>query len=288
MLDLDFLLAPVSDDDPCGPDLRWDPEFTSLVNALVQSLAGSKGAVSTDEDGVPDPSDLSGLLKRTQAFSSRTKDLRLTCLLAQGAWLCFGLAGFADGIEAVVESAAAWPDAASGVHPRAEEGEDDLVERAAPLGKLLHRVPSLCATVGWGATVDPSVRADVSARLRVLFGAWSQRLEPAFGPDLPPVSEVWRVLSGLLGAAPATPAEGDDAAPAALELPGVAPDGWDLLQRALERLVEQHPHSPAVPVLRMLASWRDLDLLQIAERLGQAGLKMDAFLDALRKHQTKI
>ena len=43
--DLSPYLAPVSDGDPCGPDLRWDPEVTGLDTVVAQVF-------SADEQGV--------------------------------------------------------------------------------------------------------------------------------------------------------------------------------------------------------------------------------------------
>ena len=35
-------LSPVDEDDPCGPDLRWDPEFLALNDAFASVAAASR------------------------------------------------------------------------------------------------------------------------------------------------------------------------------------------------------------------------------------------------------
>ena len=61
VVDLDQLLAPISDDAPCGPDLRGDPEFREIEDAPAE-FAGMK------------PPELIKLVRRCADMLARSKD----------------------------------------------------------------------------------------------------------------------------------------------------------------------------------------------------------------------
>ena len=288
------LLTPVSGSDPCGPDRRWDPEFTSLLSDFEAATADTEGAVvgaeTADDAGVS----LDSLLVRADGLLATTKDIRVLSIRAEVAWRQRGLEGFHDALEDMLQLLARWPDPREGIHPRADdEDETDLGERAAPLAKLLHRVPSLAATVGWGNTPESPERLTIAARLQDLFASWTSRTQAALGGDAPTATTAWRALLAVL-APVLTHAGHDDAGEAdrgeerteAATARGIAPesDAWDVLERACELMAKQSPHSPAIPALRVVASWRNLDILELANRLKPSGITLEAQLDAYRKY----
>ena len=192
-------LTPVAEDDPCGPDLRWDPVFTGLMDAFAAAFSSAdEGSVLGAEVVRSDRRTFEEVAAMAAALSARTRDLRILAVHAEASWLDGGLAAFADAMEDVAAVVETWPGHSDGVHPRADEIDGDLGERTAALGRLLNRVPALAATVGWSADTDAGRKARSSAVLRGVFGRWKDRLEPAFGADLPSSTEAWRSLEGLL------------------------------------------------------------------------------------------
>jgi len=88
------LLAPISADAPCGPDLEYDAAFLALEHALDAAYA--ERAVGP-EDGAP-AVDWKQVAAQAQALLRRTLDLRVAVVLTK-AWLHLqGLAGLARGL----------------------------------------------------------------------------------------------------------------------------------------------------------------------------------------------
>lgn len=71
MADLDALLRPVSDEDPTGPDLGYDPDRQAI-----------EGAFDAAADG-DDPVDWRDVVRRIEDQSGRTKDIWLAVYLAR-------------------------------------------------------------------------------------------------------------------------------------------------------------------------------------------------------------
>lgn len=278
------LLVPVREDDPCGPDLRWDPEFLRLTHMFDAASSGQDDAAVDAETVAADRATFRDIIDSAGVLSGRTKDLRILVLYAQAAWHDGGLVAFTGAMADLVSMVEAWPGHRDGIHPRADEEDGDLGERAAPLGRLLNQVPALADSTGWGGHAEPSQRAQAADTLREIFDAWSQRLEPAFDSDLPLCDEAWTALGRLLG-----DASSSRAAPGGQDLPAAGlvampeANAWDMIERAEELMVRQDHHSPALPILRMLRGWRDLDIMQIAERMKQSNLTLEQLLDSLRR-----
>ena len=287
---LERLLTPVSDTDPCGRDLRWSPAFTSFLSDFEAAISDAEGIVvgaeTVDDGGIS----FESLLHRSDSLIESTKDIRILAIRAEIAWHDRGLEGFLIALEQSLEALARWPDPRAGIHPRADdEDETDLGERAAPLAKLLHRIPALAATLGWGNTPESPERFATATRLESLFANWAARTQAALGNDAPSASAAWQALRPVL--APVLTQAGSEAGskpegPGARTSQDTAPDSdaWDVLERACELMANQSPHSPAIPALRVVASWRSLDLLEVAHRLKPSGITLEAQLDAYRKY----
>ena len=282
-------LTPVAGDDPCGPDLRWDPAFIGLVDALAAAAAEDEGSVLEAEVRQPDRRTFDEIVGMAAALSARTKDVRVLAVHAEASWRDGGLAAFADAMEDMAAVLETWPGPADGVHPRA--GDGDLGERAAALGRLLHRIPALAASIGWSADTTMQRKVESSTTLRGVFGRWKDRIEPAFGAaDLPSATDAWKSLQGLL-VAPEGPdglADGTEVPAAEPGTPAPAVDVWDLVDRAAEQMVRQDRHSPALPVLQLLAGWRTLDIVEIADAMKQSGISLEQLLESVKKQTRPV
>lgn len=273
------ILDPVTEQDPCGADLRWDPEFVALVDAFT--AAEGQGAASVVE-GEPAASSACGfgeVVDRAVALSARTKDVRVLAIYAQARWRQAGLVAFADAMEELSRVAERWSGAGDGVHPRADEDDGDLGERAAALGRLIRRVPKLAAMVGWGAQPDDSERSACAATLTGVFAAWEERLAGAFGDHLPSATEAWRGLLPLVGIDGDCDADGDSRE---VTQPTDA-DAWDLIDQALDRMEEQDHHSPALPLLRLLSTWRTAGIIDIVEGMRASGVTLEQLMESVKR-----
>lgn len=283
------ILNPVSESDPCGPDMRWDPDFGNLEHAFDMATSSVDDVV----DGEPEPAAGDGfkeIIASAGRLCASTKDMRVLALRAEACWRDAGLAAFADALADLVAVAEAWPDPGAGFHPRADEEDGDLSERNAPLSRLVGRIPLLVEVRGWGTPPSPTVQQDVRAALAEIFEGWTSRLEPAFGEDIASPRDAWTALRKLVGDAvpPAPPeAEGEPAAAGVADVVPVpvvaAANAWDALNHALELMTLQNGHSPAIPVLRLLSTWRDADILEIVEMMRDTGVTLEQLLDAVRK-----
>lgn len=277
-------LEPVSEDDPCGPDLRWDADFLALDNGLSAAVAQGQATVVAGQVVETADRAYDDLVERAVALSARTKDLRVLATYAEASWRHGGLVAFAEAMEDLAGVVQQWPGAADGVHPRADEIDGDLGERAAALGKLLHQIPVLVPTVGWGGHASDGERLQSAATLRGVFDAWTERMGGAFGAELPSAGDAWSSLRRLVGGVPA--ADGDADADASAVDGTVSPppvDAWDLIDQALERMVDQDHHSPALPLLRMLSSWRSLGIIDIVDRMKTSGVTLEQLMESVKR-----
>ena len=286
----EMVLDPVADDNPCGDDLRWDADFTALEQAFDLATADDVDVVEGESDGGPDRG-LQDIVASARRLCQRTKDMRVLAMLAEASWRHRGLAAFADSLTDLATVVETWGGPDDGFHPRADEEDGDLGERNAPLSKLVGRIPVLVDVVGWGNPPPPAEQERTRAALAAVFGAWSARMEPAFGRDLTSSSAAWQALRKLVGEAPAAAVpvdagDGDvqvaEAAVAAAPAPARA-DAWDSLDYTLELMTQQNGHSPAIPVLRLLGMWRDADIIDIAETMRDSGLTLEQLLEAVKK-----
>lgn len=110
-LDLEQLLAPVSEERPCGEHLEYDPEFMEVMR--LSQGGGSGGSVAGAEEEPEEPN-WKDIRSRTLALLERTRDLRLGVLLTLASLETDGVAGFRDGlgyIRGLIEKhwSAFWP-----------------------------------------------------------------------------------------------------------------------------------------------------------------------------------
>ena len=221
------------------------------------------------------------VLEMAETLSSKTKDLRVLAIYAESCWRGQGLPAFAVAMEDLVSVAETWPDPDGGVHPRADEEDGDLGERSAPIGRLLNRIPTLANTIGWGDREDAPQRAEASSGLKDIFDRWDERLGPALGEALPPKGDAWRTLSKILGGGEGAPEAAEAQAEGGPGTPHPTANAWDTITRAAELMARQDHHSPALPMLRLLATWRDREIIDISKTMRESGISLEQLFDSI-------
>lgn len=130
MLDLDDLLAPVSDDHPAGEDLSFSIEFDRIQEfRRFDDPTLEQGEWQTDIKFADWPA---ALAESAQLLRTRTKDLRLAGWFAEASAQTDGFAGLAQGYRLVAGLCERYWDQ---VHPLAVD--DDQEERIGNISWLL-------------------------------------------------------------------------------------------------------------------------------------------------------
>ena len=96
VVDLEQLLAPVSDGSPCGESLRWDPLYDEIKDARREGdkdALGADGAVQANWGLVS--------AKASAALAQRSKDLMLAGYLLEALVELQGFAGLRDGLRVI-------------------------------------------------------------------------------------------------------------------------------------------------------------------------------------------
>ena len=130
-MEIEPLLAEVSPDSPCGPDLEYDPDFI----ALEQAARGKPEQQFGDTVVPAEEPDWIQVKKQAQALLSRSKDLRVAMLLTRALTCLEGMAGLAAGLHLTEQLLSRYWDQ---VHPLLDpdEGNDPTMRlnALAPLG----------------------------------------------------------------------------------------------------------------------------------------------------------
>lgn len=126
---IDSFAAPLDGEDPCGPDLTYDPKFAELGRVAE----GTPERVSGDEVIDAEPPDWYDVGERAAELLERTRDLRVAMLLTRYWVVEEGFAGLASGLELMQRLCEQFWE---GVHPRADE-DGDLVLRFNSLRMLV-------------------------------------------------------------------------------------------------------------------------------------------------------
>ncbi|TBU95641.1 type VI secretion system protein TssA [Phytopseudomonas dryadis] len=139
---LDELLAPLSDDAPCGRSLRYEPAFDRLRELRREDDASLPAGVWQSEAKRGEWPAVEKLA--TQVLKTRSKDLMVAAWLGE-AWLHrYGYPGLAPALALLAGLCERYPE---DLHPQAEEGDQSW--RATPLdwmarhyAQILHtRIP---------------------------------------------------------------------------------------------------------------------------------------------------
>ncbi|MFB8831847.1 type VI secretion system protein TssA [Azotobacter sp. CWF10] len=130
------LLAPVSDERPCGDNLEYAAEFLQLMQAVQPRAEQQYGRTIIPAE---EP-DWRAVAQQAERLLATSKDLRIAVLLSRAWTELRGLTGYADGMRLV---AALLDGHWDGLHPALEEdGETDPLPRHNALSGLFD--PQLC------------------------------------------------------------------------------------------------------------------------------------------------
>ena len=139
-IDVAALLEPISDENPCGEDLEYDPIFLEMDLAAVGKEEQEVGD-SVIEAEEPDWADLR---EKSLEVLKRSKDLRAALHLALASLKIDGFAGFAPALELI----AGYLDRHwEGVHPRLDPDDDNdpttrvnIITALADQATMLHNI----------------------------------------------------------------------------------------------------------------------------------------------------
>ena len=96
VIDIEKLLQPVSDDEPCGPNLEYDNEFLAL--GLAASPKSDDPMVAGKKKSAPEPPKWREVATAAESLFGRTKDLRVAMHLTRARLNTHALPGLADGV----------------------------------------------------------------------------------------------------------------------------------------------------------------------------------------------
>jgi len=240
----DALLQPVSQDQPCGPDLNleMDPEFEDYYFAALGRLPAfymQPGVVRPDKEGsrtpdrVFDPADvnIAAEAKAIESLLERSRDLRLLVLRAQWECLAGRLAPMAEVVQCIAALLETYPDQ---VHPQTAKGASDRRDAINDLNQPVVMVQAM-QFAGLTGNTEVTLR-----KLRVAAGV-STALQHEVGLST-------NALMDALGQ-PSYRKKADDAHAAVLTLL----DGLSRIERAC-KMSPTAPFSPAFDDIRKVAT----------------------------------
>jgi type VI secretion system protein ImpA len=143
ILDIDGLVLPISEADPCGGDPRSDPSPTSVYQLLKDARHAASDAERGLERGFTEKDDLKKadetyrkswaliLAEGPRLIKSVAKDLEVAAWVTEAALRTYHLAGLRDGLRCTTELVDRYWD---GIFPLPDE--DGLETRLAPLAGL--------------------------------------------------------------------------------------------------------------------------------------------------------
>ena len=146
------LLEPVTAEQPCGPDLSYDPKFEELETIVKGKPEVDIGSVQRPAE----PPDWRELREKSAAFLAESKHLRVATMLSCSLLKTQGLPGFRDGLQLIkawLENF--WPN----LYPLLDvEDNNDPTQRLNILGVLTAPRGSVS---GWLTIVDNLYAAEI-------------------------------------------------------------------------------------------------------------------------------
>jgi type VI secretion system protein ImpA len=130
MIDIGVLGQELAGDEPCGPNLEYDPAFQELERNLLGKPEVQYGNTITPAV----PPDWKAVRRQAVELLGRTRDLRIAVALARALLALEGLPGFAGGLQAIDAMLEThWAN----VHPQLDpDDDDDPTLRINSLGPL--------------------------------------------------------------------------------------------------------------------------------------------------------
>ena len=134
LLNIEALLAPISDDNPCGEDLTFQPLFDDIKEARRQDDPSLDQGEWKTEIKAADWNKVKDLA--TDAFQNKTKDLQIGAWLTESVLQLQGFSGLSEGINLITELLEnQWDN----LYPLVEDGDLDL--RASRLNWMETNLP---------------------------------------------------------------------------------------------------------------------------------------------------
>lgn len=136
-IDIEKLLTEISPDEPCGPDLEYDPEFVSIL----QDAEGKPAKLTPDGQLVEEGEEPNWreIKDRCIAMFDRTIDLRIALILVDALMCQHGIVGLRDGLRLLTQlHEQSWQS----FHPQLDPDDDNdplmrmnlIAAFAAPIG----------------------------------------------------------------------------------------------------------------------------------------------------------
>jgi type VI secretion system protein ImpA len=128
-IDIEKLLEPISDGDPCGGNLEYDAEFLALERVALGKPEQQMG----DSIRAAEPPDFEMVARQAAGLLARSKDLRVAVQLARALTHLHGYVGLGDGTELIHGLLDRFYPT---VHPQldADEGNDPTMRITAVAG----------------------------------------------------------------------------------------------------------------------------------------------------------
>jgi type VI secretion system protein ImpA len=170
---VDAILAPLSQDDPCGPALRYDPVFTAIRLAREEDDPSLPMGQWERPLKCADWAAIEGLC--TDMLATRSKDLQIAAWLVEAMLRQHGLAGLRDGLrlfETLVRLY--WPQ----LHPVVED-DGDLDARLAPFEWINE---ALATSVRLHAVL---LTVDLDRPVPLTLAAWERMTVQELAPEAP-------------------------------------------------------------------------------------------------------
>lgn len=237
IVDVEALLQVLSEAEPCGPNLEYDPAFFELEQAALGKPEVQYGDTITPAV----PPEWKVVKKQALDLLDRTRDLRVAVPLLRSLLALHGLPGFADGSQLIQSLVSMHWDS---VHPQLDPDDD--------LDPML-RVNSLASLVD-GATMLRELKEAVLVQLPGLGPLTLRSLEMASGELPTPEGQTAVSLATLeAGLRDADP----EIAQAALEAATAAHDHVVELELELVRRIGSSQALNLDPLVRNLRRIRD-------------------------------
>ena len=118
------LLAPVSDEQPCGSNLEYDPEFLLLLSNSTEQPEAQYGDFVNKPEGV----NWNEIERDALRLLLRTKDIRIYIILLRSKIQLNGATGLRDGLELLESACSTYPQ---DIYPQIESDETGDEEDAA-------------------------------------------------------------------------------------------------------------------------------------------------------------
>lgn len=173
-LDLQALLAPVSDSAPAGDNLEYQPEFAALEEAALGKPERQMGTQTI----AGEPPDFGALFARSNELLRRSKDLRIAAHLTRACVDRQGFVGLHQGLALLHRLLANyWPT----LHPQLDPDDgNDPTMRVSALSALVS--PELLSALRVAPLFSTQVAGSIS--LRSLAIASGELAQPSDGPKL--------------------------------------------------------------------------------------------------------